>query len=248
MTILALIRRELLSFFYTPLGWAVLTLFLLVQGYGFYLVVELLASPHAPHGAPMRLFFGGTFYYWLVMIAVSATVTMRLLAEERHSGTIEPLLTAPVGDAEVVLGKYVAALCFFAVLWLPTLGYVAILSRLASQTSVALGPVLCGYLGTLLVGAAFLAVGTLASALTRSQTVASLLTFAALVLLLLLGPMSLFTANPTLRAVIEHLNLFEHLDEFARGIVDSRRIALYLGMIIFCLAAATKALQRRRWS
>jgi len=107
--------------------------------------------------------------------------------------------------------------------------------------------VLSGYLGTLLSGASCIAVGLLASALTRSQVIAAVLSFAALTLLLLLGPLELFVASPTLRAVLAHVNLFDHMEEFASGIVDSRRLVLHLGLIVFCLAAAVKALEARRW-
>jgi len=243
----ALVGRELRSYFYSPLAWVVLTLFLLVQGYSFYLYVELVNRPDAPHGAVMQQFFGGTFLYWLFVIFVSAAITMRLVAEERRSGTIEGLLTSPVSEGEVVLSKYLAAVLFYAFLWLPTLTYVGVIAGLAGGGPVSWGPVLSGYLGTLALGAALLAVGLLASVLTRSQIVAAVLSFTALSLLLLLGALELFVSNSTLRAVIAHVNLFEHMEELARGIVDSRRLVFYLSVVVFCLVAAARALEAKKW-
>lgn len=243
---LTLLRRELAGYFFVPLGWIVLALFLLVQGYVFFLVAELLSGPLAPHGSPMQLFFGGTYSYWLVLIFVSAAIATRLLAEEQRAGTIDLLLSAPITEAQLVAGKYLAALLFFAALWLPTAFYVLLLARLSGGQTLDPGPILAGYLGTLLVGAAFLAIGTLASALVSHQLLAALLTFGALVLLLLVGPLELFVRSETLRAVIAHLDLFEQLDEYARGIVDARRVVLDLSIVAFCLVCATKRLEGRR--
>jgi ABC-2 type transport system permease protein len=244
---LAILRRELLASFLSPLGWVVLGLFLLVQGYSFYILVELLAQPVAPHGPILHFFFGGTLQYWIFVILIVSTITMRLCAEERRSGTLETLLTAPVTELEVILGKYVATLIFYAFLWAPTLIYVVLAARLSPEGSVGWGPVLSGYLGTLLVGASCIAVGLLASALTRSQVIAAVLSFSVLSLLLLLGPLELFVSSPSLRAVISHLNLFDQMEEFASGIVDSRRLVLHLSLIVLCLAAATRALEARKW-
>jgi ABC-type transport system involved in multi-copper enzyme maturation permease subunit len=242
---LAILRRELVQSFVSPLGWVVLGLFLLVQGYSFYLLVEMLAQPVAPHGPVLQYFFGGTFLYWLFVILIVSVLTMRLCAEERRSGTLETLLTAPVTETEVVLGKYVAAVLYYAFLWTPTVVYVALAARLAP--SFSFGPVLSGSLGPLLIGASAIAIGLLASALTRSQVIAAVLTFTVLSLLLLLGPLELFVADPWLRAVIAHMNLFEQMDELGRGIVDSRRLVLHLSLIVFCLVAAVKTLELRRW-
>lgn len=241
-----LMWRELLGYYCSPLAWVILTLFLLVQGYAFYLYVELVNRPDAPHGAVMQYFFGGTVLYWLFVVFVVSALTMRLLAEERRSGTIEPLLTAPVTEAQVVLAKYLAAVLFYAFLWLPTLLYVAVVAWLAAP-ALSWGPVAAGYLGTLLVGAACIAVGLAASALTRSQIIAAVLTFTALSLLLLVGALESFVSGPVARAIVEHLNLFDHMEDFARGIVDTRRVVFHLSLILFCLVAATKALERRKW-
>ncbi len=247
MNVLTLIRKELAGYFLSPLAWVILTMFLLVQGYSFYLLMVLVTQPNAPHGAVMQFFFGGTVMYWLFMIFVVSTITMRLIAEERARGTIEALLTAPISEAEVILGKYLAAVAFYAFLWLPTASYVVMLRRLTGSEALDLGPVLSAYLGTLLVGAACIAVGLLASSLTRSQIVAATITFALLSVLLLSGPLELYVERPALRDLLRYVNLFDHMEDFARGIVDSRQLVFYGSIIVFCLFAATKALEVKKW-
>lgn len=240
---LALLRRELRASFSSPLAWALLTVFLLVQGYSFYLYVQLMSQPGAPHGAAMQLFFGGSFLYWLFVIVIVSALTMRLIAEERRSGTLESLLAAPISETSVVAAKYVGAVLLYLFLWSPTLIYVLAVARLAGDQGLGAGAVASAYLGTLLCGAACIAIGLLASALARSQIVAALITFAALSLLLLLAPLELFVSHPDLKALLAHLNLFDQLDDFARGIVDSRPLVLHLSLIIFCLVAAIRALR-----
>jgi ABC-2 type transport system permease protein len=245
MNALTVLRRELVAYFFSPLAWLILTVFLVVQGWSFYWFVGEMSQPHAPHGPAMQYFFGGTFLYWLFVIFVVSTLTMRLIAEERRSGTLETLLTAPVREVEVVLGKYVAAVAFYAFLWLPTVIYVVIVSRLAGGASW--GPVLAGYLGTLSIGAACIAVGLLASALTRHQVVAALLTFALLTLLLLLEPLEHVVAQPSLKELLRHASLVGQMEDFARGVVDTRHLVFHASVALFCVVAAVKTLEAKKW-
>jgi len=242
---LAVLRKELAGYLIQPLGWVVLTLFLLVQGYAFYL---FLAVPQAARAtSAMQLFFGGTFFHWLFVIVVVATITMRSLAEERRSGTLETLMTAPVTELQVVLGKYVAAVAFYACLWLPTATYVLLVWLFAPPGALDLGPILSAYLGCLVIGAACISVGVLASALVRSQLVAALLCCVALASLLLAGLLEATITTSTARRVIHQLNLFAHMDDFARGVVDTRHLVLHGSLVVFCLTAAVLALGRRKW-
>ena len=241
-----LTRRELAGYFFSPLAWVVLTLFLLVQGYSFYIYVELVNRPDAPRGTVMQFFFGGTFLYWLFVIFIVSVITMRLVAEERRSGTVELLLTAPVTEAQVVLGKYIAAVLFYAFLWLPTVAYAGVMASVA-LSPLAWGPVAAAYLGTLTVGAACIAVGLLCSVLCRNQIVAAVLTFTSLSLLLLFGALEAVVSRPGLRRVVEYLNLFAQMEEFASGIVDTRRLVFHFTLVLLCLTAAARALERRKW-
>jgi ABC-2 type transport system permease protein len=243
MKALVIARRELLSYFATPLAWIVATLFLLVEGYSFWLFTELLNGRDTPHGAVLQYFFGGTFLYWLFLMFLVSVITMRLVAEERRTGTIEPLLTAPIGVGDVVLGKFLGALGLYAALWVPTLLYVLILRSYAPAGAAPdPGPIAAGYLGTLLVGAGAIALGLFASSVTRNQIVAALLAFVLLTLMLLIGALgdALVRSGPW-APILQHVNLFRHMEDFGRGIVDTRRIVYHLGLVAVGLFAATRA-------
>lgn len=246
MKTVAVMRRELVSYFWSPLGWIVMTLFALVQGYSFYLLMQLVSQPYAPHGAVLQLFFGGTLLYWLFLIVIVSLITMRLVAEERRSGTMESLLTAPVSELQIVLGKYLAATCFFSVLWLPTGVYVLLVWQLQGEPPLDWGPVASGYLGTLSVGAASLALGLLCSSITRNQLIAALLTFSLLAMGLLLEPLRQFVHGTIAARTIAHVSLFAQMEQFSRGIVDGRHLVYHASIVGFCLFGATKALERQR--
>jgi len=241
---LATLSRELRAYFFSPLAYAILTLFLLVNGFIFWVIVSFLSDPRARIGAPLELFFGQTVYFWLVLLCIVPVLTMRLLAEERKSGTIEVLMTAPVTETQVVLGKYFAALLFYLCLWLPTLVYVAIIAR---HADVDPGPVAAGYLGVLGVGALFLAVGVFASSVARNQFVAAVLTFALLVLLFSFGLLANLVTGEVLKRAFAYLDLWQHMDDFAKGLVDTRRVVYYLSGSAFFLFLATRALAANKW-
>jgi ABC-2 type transport system permease protein len=242
-------RRELAGYFYSPVAYVVATLFLVLQGFTFWFFVRALSDPSAPPGAVMQFYFGGTILFWIALVLATATIPMRLLAEERRAGTLEPLLTAPVTDADVVLGKYLAALGFYVFLWLPTLAYVFILRHYAPPGQLPeWGPIAAGYLGTLLEGAAFLAVGLFASSLTSNQIIAAVLSFVFVFLLLLFGVVEQYVASDTVRAVSRHFNLFKHMDDFGRGIVDTRAVACSLSVAVLALFGTVKVLESRRFA
>jgi ABC-2 type transport system permease protein len=242
--ILASLTRELRAYFFSPLAYIVAALLLLVNGLVFALIVSYLNDPRAQAGAPLELFFGQTVYFWLVLLFVAPVLTMRLLSEERRSGTIEVLMTAPVTEGQVVVGKYLAALIFYTFLWLPTLAYPGLL---AYYSEVDWGPVAAGYLGVLGIGALFLSVGVLASALTGSQLVAAILTFALLIPLFTFGLLENLFSDPAARQVFAYLNLWQHMDEFGKGIVDTRRLVYYLSATVLFLFLSARALEARKW-
>ncbi|MCU0235077.1 MAG: ABC transporter permease [Thermoanaerobaculales bacterium] len=241
----AIIRRELIAYFSSPLAYIVMTAFLLMQGYIFYLIVSFLNNPQTPAMTPLRLFFGGTIFFWLFLLFVVPVITMRLIAEERRSGTIEVLLTSPVTEAQVVVGKFLAAMIFYVALWLPTVLYVVILDR---SSEIDLGPVAAGYLGVLLLGFMFLAVGTLASTLSTNQLIAAIIAFAAMVLLFSIGLVEqLMTSSSVLRDALAHMNLWTQMDDFAKGIVDTRHVVYQLSMGVLFLFLAAKSLEVKKW-
>ena len=242
--VLASFSREFRAYFFSPLAYIVAALVLLINGVVFWLIVSYLNNPRAAIGAPLQLFFGQTFFFWLVIVFVSAVLTMRLLSEERRSGTIEVLMTAPVTEEQVVVGKYLAALGFYVFLWLPTLAYPALL---AYYSEVDWGPVATGYIGVLGIGSLFLAAGVLASALSRSQLVAAVLTFAILVFLVIVGFLQNLFTDDSVQQLLGYLNLMQHMDDFGKGILDTRRLVYYLSATVLLLFLSARALQSRKW-
>ena len=240
----AIIRRELIAYFSSPLAYIVMTAFLLMQGYIFYLIVSFLNNPQTPAMTPLRLFFGGTIFFWLFLLFVVPVITMRLLAEERRSGTIEVLLTSPVSEAQVVVGKFAAALIFYAFLWLPTVLYVVVLKR---NSEIDLGPVVAGYIGVLLLGFLFLSVGTLASTLSNNQLIAAIIAFAAIVALFSIGLVEQLLSASFLKDALAHMNLWTQMDDFAKGIVDTRHVVYQLSVGVLFLFLATKSLEVKKW-
>ena len=167
--LIAIYRREMSSLWVTPLAWVLLTVFLLLQGGIFYSIVAHFASfaELSVDEGPLGAYFGqNSIFLLMTLLLVCPALSMRLLAEERRSGTIEALMTAPVGSVGVVLGKYAASLLTYVTIWVPTVLYVVILRKTGNVDWHVVG---VSYLGLFLVGAQYLAIGTLASALTKSE-------------------------------------------------------------------------------
>jgi ABC-2 type transport system permease protein len=244
MKALIIARRELGALFHSPISWVVMTLFLVATGWEFWMLTAILNGRDSPHGAVLQYFFGGTFLYWLFLMFIVSVISMRLIAEERRTGTLEPLLTAPVSELDVALGKFLGALAFYAALWAPTLLYVVILR---SYTPIQAGPIAAGYLGTLLVGAGALALGLFFSTLTRNQIVAAVLSFVVLALLLLCGAVGdLQVRTGPWAALLQHLNLFRHMEDFGRGLVDTRRVVHHLSLVVLGVYASARMLAPSR--
>lgn len=240
-----LARKELLSLFVTPLAYLVGTLFLLNQGYNFALLLRVLNDPLAAPGPVMQFYFGGSFFiFWLPVIFICAAVSMRLVAEERRLGTLEALLTAPLSASQLVVGKFVGALAFYVALWLPTGAFYALLVGAGARPEA--GPVLAGYLGVLLVGASFLAVGLLASALARSQLAAAVATLVACTMAVMSGLLADQVQDEGLAALLRATSLLAMMQELAQGIVDPRWVYLHAALTCALLGASIVAVDPRR--
>ncbi|HLK89821.1 MAG TPA: DUF4350 domain-containing protein [Polyangia bacterium] len=242
--LLAIARREWAAYLRTPAGWAVLALFLFLQGTVFWMFVQFLGRPDAPPGGVMEFFFGGTILYWIALGLLATVVPMRLVAEELRTGTIEPLLTAPVSPGEVALGKWLAALGFYLLAWAPTLLYLLYLRAVGA--SLEPGPIVAGYLGTVLLGAAALAVGLLASSLTRNQLVAATLSFVGFLAALLAGALEAEVRAPGAAAALRRYSLFRMMEDFGHGIVDTRPVLLLLTVVVVALVATAGRLAALR--
>jgi ABC-2 type transport system permease protein len=170
---------------------------------------------------------------------------MRLLAEERSSGTIEALLTAPVSEVSVVLGKYLAALAFWVVLWLPTLSYVWLVAR-TTANAVDWGAIGATYLGLFLVGMFYMGVGLFMSAAARNQIVAAMLTFLVLGGLFVIGLVGYANVGDEWRAIFEYLGLWTQMSAFAKGIVDTRYVVYDLSIAVLSVTLSVRVLQADR--
>ncbi len=240
-------KRELFAFFVTPLAWVLITVFLLVQGMHFFLLVDHFASQAqvTSDQTPLQAFFGNTVLLYLVIFLLVPPMTMRLFAEERRSGTIETLLTTPVSTVAVVLSKYLAVLTTYLAMWAPTLLYLVILKRTGDLDWRA---AMASYLGVALVGAGYLSLGLLMSALTKSQFLALVLTALVVLVLFILGIGEFVTREGSLmHAVCAHVSIWAHMNDFANGVVDSRRLVFYGTLVVLPLFLTTRAVDAWRW-
>lgn len=244
---LAVYKRELFSTFVTPVAWVLLFVFAMVQGLHFFVLIsQWVHDPSlANDQSPVSAFFGETMVLYLILFLFVPAMTMRLFAEERRSGMIEPLLTAPLSIPALVLGKYAAVLSTYVVLWLPTTLYVATLHRIAE---LDLHVVLSSYLGVFLVGAGYLSLGALTSVLTRSQLVALSLSALVILTLFLIGLGTFITRDgTTMHAVSSYVSVWSAMSEFAAGIIDLRRIVFYGTMVSLPLFLTVRIIDSWRW-
>jgi len=238
-------KREILSFFVSPIAYVVLLAWMLFSGISFYYLWSWYATQVARNASqnPLSAFFGGSLLFFMPLLVFAPVMTMRLLAEERRSGTIESLLTAPISPLQVVLGKYLAALVFWATLWLPTLLYVWLTSRFGD---VDPGVLAATYLGVFGIGLHYMAIGLLMSAVSRNQIVASVLTFLVLGMLFAIGLAEFFVEDEATRNIFQYISLWSHMEAFAKGIVDSRFIVYDLSLTLLALLLAVLAVSSRR--
>lgn len=241
-------KRELFAFWVTPLAWVLTCVFLVVQGLHFSVLVKNFAEMGSIESdqTPIQAFFGNTVLLYLVLFLLVPPMTMRLFAEERRAGTIESLMTAPVSAPAVVLAKYAAAFVTYAAMWAPTLLYVVILGR---SGFVDWHVVWASYLGVLFVGAGYLSLGLLMSALTKSQFIALVLTALVLLVLFIVGIGEFVTRDGTIiHDVCAYLSVWAQMNDFASGVVDSRRLMLDATLVGLPLFLSTRVVDSWKWS
>ncbi len=232
-TILTIARRELRSYFVSPIAYVVVALFLALHSYMFSIILLLSQE------ATLRYLFGTMT---TVLLFVAPVLAMRLLAEEYRSGTIEVLLTAPVRDWELVVGKWLAAVTLWGVMLVLTLIYPYVLSVFGDPDW---GPIISGYMGIFLFGAALLALGTLASATTENQIVAAIVGVVLTVgLWVLRGAGDLMKGSVS--KIVNYVALADHTVDFSRGVVDTRDVLYFISLIVVALFLATRAVEMRR--
>jgi ABC-2 type transport system permease protein len=238
-------KRELFSLFVTPLAWVLFTAFLLLQGIHFFLIVTHYASEaDLGESGPVPAFFGGTILLYLPLLFMCPLLTMRLFAEERRTGTIEALLTAPVEPLAVVLAKYSATLSMYVVMWAPTLLYMVVIGRTGDVDWRVVGS---SYLAIFGVGAGYLSIGTLASALTESQLLAAVMSAAAILGLFMIGIGEFIFEPGPLHDLSTYVSIWSQMNDFSRGIVDLRRLVFDGTVVALPLFITVRAVEAWRW-
>jgi ABC-2 type transport system permease protein len=234
MRSLAVAEKEFRSIFLSPLAWWVATAFSFLMGYFFVLIVGFART------AEMRDVFNNML---VILMFLTPLITMRLVAEERRQNTFELLLTAPVRDFEVILGKFLGALGFMAFLLALTLPYPALLFKYGKPE---MGPILSGYLGLLLLGCALISIGLFFSSLTDSQMVAAALSFMAVIVIWLIkwGAQS---ATGVWSRLLGFLSFYDRFDEFSRGLIESSGVIYLLSFTAFFIYLSIRSLESRSW-
>jgi ABC-2 type transport system permease protein len=231
---LVISRREIRTYFNSPVAYIVVPVFVIITGYLFFTQLFLEKQ------ADMRGFFNIMPLLFMFMIPA---ITMRLLADEKSSGTLELLITMPVRDWEVVVGKFLAAMALLCTAIGLTLVFAITVKSLGPLDR---GPAIGGYLGLVLMGGAYVAIGVMASALTRNSIISFIVAFAISFALYLLGRLTQFLPQ-SLQKLVAFLSIDGHFENIGRGVVDSRDVIYYLSVMTVCLLIATLSLESRRW-
>lgn len=245
-TFCTLWRRELASYLLSPVGYLCMVFFLMFMGVGFVLLVMAL-SKGLPALSIMRAVYGDSLFTWVSMMILVPVVTMRLVAEERKSGTLETLLTLPISECSLILSKYAGALTFYLILWLPTAAYPVILSAFSDDAILDVPVLLSSFLGLFLLGMFFISLGVLASVMTRNQIVAAIMTFALIGTFLFAGLFPYHADIPWMQELGRYIFAIDHLREFSWGILDTRPVVLYISCTLFTLLAAVRLMQAQRY-
>jgi ABC-2 type transport system permease protein len=233
--VISIARKEIRSYFTSTIAYVVITVFLLITGWFFSTNLFLVNQ------ATLRAAFG---IIPIIFIFFVPAITMRLISEEKKSGTIELLVTMPIKDYEIIIGKFLSALSLVAIALLFTFTYVLTIALLGNADA---GPIIGGYLGLLLMSGAYLALGLFASSLTQNQIVAFIIAIAIIFVLFMLDKI-LFFVPAGLATIFEYLSIDYHFNNIARGVIDSRDVIYYLSLIALGLTLASHMITRRKWS
>ncbi len=233
---LILARREISGYFYSPVAYVIGALFLLASGVWFFHAIFRAGQP-----ATLRPLFEAMAY---IMVFATPLLTMRLISEEYRSGTFETLVTAPVTDTQVIMGKFIGVMAFYMLLLGCTGIYMALIAAFGRPDP---GVAIMGYCGMILLGAAFLAVGLFASTLTTHQPVAAILSIAILSIFAIIMQLLTLHAPAPWGQVAARLNAMTYFKDFARGMFDTRGVVFFMSSTALFLFLSVKMLESRRW-
>jgi ABC-2 type transport system permease protein len=249
---MAIARKELRAYFASPIAWVVLGFFALMFGFFFYSLLLYFDRQSMQAGG-----FGGGptvnvneqflrpvfMNATVIFLFVLPMVTMRTYAEEKRSGTIELLLTAPLTDFQIIFGKFLGAMGLFASMLAITLVHIGILFIFGNPEW---RPIVTTYLGLLLMGGCFISLGLLISSLTKNQIVAGMITFGVFLMLWVINWLASFF-GPTTQQVLNYLSFTDHLDDFTKGVIDTKHLVYYVSFITFGLFLTARSVDTERW-
>jgi len=248
--ILAIADKELRSYFSSPIAYIIIGFFLLPFGVFFYLYLTAFVRQslsQAQFGGAMNINQQVIRYVLqnasVIILFIMPMITMRTYSEEKRSGTIELLLTSPVTDVEIILGKFFGALGLYIAMLSVTLPYMGILFYYGNPEW---RPLVAAYLGLVLMGGAFVSIGLLISSTTKNQIVAGIVSFVVFLLLWIIGWFA-DSAGPTIGPITSWLSITEHFDDFSKGIIDTKHVLYYLTLITFGLFLTAKSVDTERW-
>ena len=248
--IIAIANKELRSYFSSPIAYIIIGFFLLPFGVFFYLYLTAFVRQSlqsAQFGGAMNINQQVIRYVLqnasVIILFIMPMITMRTYSEEKRSGTIELLLTSPVTDLEIILGKFFGALGLYLAMLAVTLPYMGILFYYGNPEW---RPLIAAYLGLVLMGGAFVSLGLLISSTTNNQIVAGIVSFVVFLLLWIVGWFA-DSAGPTIGPITSWLSITEHFDDFSKGIIDTKHVLYYLSLITFGLFLTAKSVDTERW-
>ena len=248
--IIAIADRELRAYFSSPIAYIIIGFFLLPFGVFFYLYLAAFVRQglqQAQFGGAMNINQNVIRYVLqnasVIILFIMPMITMRTYSEEKRSGTIELLLTSPLTDVEIILGKFFGALGLYIAMLSVTLPYMGILFYYGNPEW---RPLVAAYLGLLLMGGAFVSLGLLISSTTNNQIVAGIVSFVVFLLLWIVGWFA-DSAGPTIGPITSWLSITEHFDDFSKGIIDTKHVIYYLSLITFGLFLTAKSVDSERW-
>ena len=251
--ILAIAHKELKAYFASPIAYIVIGFSAILFGWFFvnllYYFDRMSLQAGLGAGGPdsvnvNEMLIGPLFMnVSVILLFTLPLITMRIYSEEKRSGTIELLLTAPLTDFQIVMGKFIGALVLYVAMLAITAVHLAFLFAFGNPEW---RPVLAGYLGVLLMGGCFLSLGLFVSSLTKNQIVAGFITFAVFLMFWVINWIASFT-GPTMQAVLNYLSITEHLNDFTRGVIDTKHLIYYVSFIAFSLFLTVRSVDSERW-
>jgi ABC-2 type transport system permease protein len=250
---LAIASKELRSYFAGPIAYIAIGLWALLYGYFYVAILQFFVRNSmqmmGQMGGPQSMNVNQQLIrpllqnVTIMMLFVLPMVTMRTYSEEKRSGTIELLLTSPLSDLQIIMGKFLGAMGLYAVMLLVTVPHIALLFIYGNPEWK---PILTAYLGLLLLGGCFISLGLLISSLTKNQIVAGMVTFAVFLMLWIITWIGSFS-GPTVDQLTKYLSIIDHLDDFSKGVLDTSHLIYYLSFITFGLFLTAKSVDSERW-